>query len=115
LGRGADTIALDRAGFYEVRAAGLVAAAAVNTPPRESDLTHGNAEEMAAGFLSSAPGDSGPEEVLSPAEQDRRQRIWMLLLIAALLFLISELALSNLKVASGDSRSEAGNRAGRQL
>jgi hypothetical protein len=114
LGRGADTIVLDRAGFYEVRTAGLSAAVAVNTPPRESDLSHGNAEEMAAGFLSSAPGVTGPEEVLSPAEQDRRQRIWMLLLIAALLFLISELALSNLQVASGDSRSEADDRAGRQ-
>jgi hypothetical protein len=93
--RGVGAIALERAGFYEVRTAKLSAAVAVNTTPRESDLTHGNAEEMAAGLMSSEPAAFSPGEALTAAEQDQRQRIWILLLIAALLFLISELFLSN--------------------
>ena len=74
---------VDKAGFYEIRTMNVNAAVAVNTAPRESDLTHGNAEEMAAGWMSSKPAVYAQEERPTAEEQDRRQRFWTYLLIAA--------------------------------
>jgi hypothetical protein len=88
-------VVLDRAGFYEIRTMNLSATVAVNTVPRESDLTHGNAEEMIAGWLSSKPAVISQEERLTPDEQDKRQRFWVFLLAAAVLFLAAESLLSN--------------------
>jgi hypothetical protein len=95
---GSDSIPLDKAGFYEIRAMQLNATVAVNPIARESDLTHGNAEEMTAGWISSKSASFAQDERLSPEEEDSRQRIWSLLLIAAALFLLSELVLSNLQL-----------------
>jgi len=95
---GSDTVMVDKAGFYEVRTANLNASIAVNTVPRESNLTHGNSEEMAAGWLS--PGTraepvAAADERPTPEEQDRRQRMWRWLLLAALAFLVGEALLAN--------------------
>ena len=109
--KGSDDITLDRAGFYEVRTETLNIVVAVNTAPKESDLTHGNAEEMTAGWISSKPAALPSEETRTAAGQD--QRIWTLLLAAALLFLLSELFLSNFQMTSDETRLETdriGNR-----
>jgi hypothetical protein len=95
---GSDSIAVDKAGFYEIRAMHMNATVAVNPIPRESDLTHGNAEGMTAGWISSKSASFARDEHLSPEEEDRRQRIWALLLIAAALFLVSEFVLSNFEL-----------------
>jgi hypothetical protein len=104
-----EDVVLDRAGFYEIRTMNLSAAVAVNTVPRESDLTHGNAEEMIAGWLSSKPAVSSQEERPAPEEQDKRQRIWIFLLAAAVLFLAAESLLSNRRLTNEnkDDRSTA--------
>ncbi len=92
---GSDAVVVDRAGFYEIRTVNLNRIVAVNPSPRESDLAHGNAEEMAAGWMLHSSGNLYQYERASPDEQDRRQRIWSMLLIAAILLLLSELFLSN--------------------
>ncbi len=99
---GSDGLAVDKAGFYEIRTMKLNTAIAVNTVPKESDLTHGNAEEMIAGWISSKPAAFPREERATPEEQDRNQRIWVFLLIAAVLFLATELFLSNLRLTRDD-------------
>jgi hypothetical protein len=96
----AEEIVLDRAGFYEIRSMNLSTSIAVNTVPRESDLTHGNAEEMVAGWLSSKPAAFSQEERPAPEEQDSRQRIWIYLLTVAVLLLAAESLLSNLRLAN---------------
>jgi VanZ family protein len=73
------------------------AAVAVNTAPRESDLTHGNAEEMAAGWMSSKPAVYTQEERPTAEEQDQRRHFWTYLLIGAAFFLAAESLLSNLR------------------
>ena len=92
---GSDSIAVERTGFYEIRAENLNASVAVNAPSRESDLTHGDAEEMIAGWTSSKSTVFKQAEPATPEAQDRRQRIWALLLLAAALLLLSETFLSN--------------------
>ncbi len=88
-------IVLDRSGFYEIRTMNVNAAVAVNTAPRESDLTHGNAEEMAAGWMSSKPAVYTQEERPTAEEQDQRRHFWTYLLIGAALFLVAESLCSN--------------------
>jgi hypothetical protein len=103
-----EEVVLDRAGFYDIRTMNLSAAVAVNPVPRESDLTHGNAEEMIAGWLSSKPAVFSQEERLSPEEQDRRRHIWIFLLAAAIVFLAAESLLSNRRLPAentGDRRA----------
>ena len=95
---GSDALAVDRAGFYEIRTADLHAGVAANPSLRESDLNHGNAEEMAAGWVSIdskaqtyIPNDEGP----TAEEQDRRARLWRYLLFVVLALLIVEGLLAN--------------------
>lgn len=95
---GSDSTLAEKAGFYDIRTSILSASAAVNTIPRESNLVHGNAEEITVGWLSQnnqAVPITLPDERVSPEEQDRRQRFWRFLLLAALLFFITEGLLSN--------------------
>jgi hypothetical protein len=95
---GSDVLAVDMAGFYEVRTASLNTSVAVNPSLRESDLTHGNAEEMAAGWTSTeakAPAAVAPEDRPTPEEQDKRTRVWRYLLFAVLGLLIVESLLAN--------------------
>jgi hypothetical protein len=99
-----ESIVTEKAGFYEIRTVGKNAVIAVDTIPAESDLTHQSAQEMTAALK------SRPREVFTEdrhpgtEEQGRSQRIWIFLLLASLLCLVSELFLSNrsLKAASDD-------------
>ena len=112
LSRNSDLAVMERAGFYEIRTMGLNAIVAANVQPRESDLTHGNAEEMVAGWISSKPAVfSQTDQKTSPEEHDRLHHYWTFLLCGALLFLASELFLSNYRLTADDLRSES-HRAG---
>jgi uncharacterized membrane protein len=101
-----DLAVLEKAGFYEIRTMNLSASAAANVVPKESDLTHGNAEEMTAGWISSKPALFAQEERSTPEQQDRQQHFWTFLLIGALLFLVSESIVSNLRLTIDDLRLE---------
>jgi hypothetical protein len=95
---GEETITLDRIGFYEIRSSAGNVRVPVNSVPRESDLTHGNAEEMTAAWVFSQGGIAAPQandEQASPEAQDGRTRIWRYLLAASLAFLLGEGILSN--------------------
>jgi hypothetical protein len=94
---GSDAVTVDKAGFYQARMSGLNAMIPVNPIPRESDLSHGNSEEMVAGWVSRNPEAVSPttESIrLEPAEQERMQQFWRFLLLGALLFLLTEAFLS---------------------
>jgi len=100
-----NSIATDLAGFYEVRTQGLQASVAVNSAIRESDLTHGNAEEMAAGWISKEAGALqalSPDERPTPEEQDKRARFWRWVLLAVLTLLVLEGLLANRFVLKAD-------------
>jgi hypothetical protein len=99
-----ETVGVDAAGFYEIRTMSVAAQVAVNTVPRESDLAHGNSEEMVAGWM---PTDRNAlpvaqDERLSAEQQDQRQRLWLLPLLAALILLVSESILSNRSVVKSE-------------
>ncbi len=72
---------------------------AVNPVPRESDLTHGDVEEISAAWAAqepiarpTLPGD----EQTSPEELDRRQKIWRYLLAVVFVCFVAESLFSNL-------------------
>jgi hypothetical protein len=92
---GSKSVVTETAGFYEIRTMNSKAAVAVNPWPFESDLAHRDAEEMTAEWISSQPAAFSRDEPPAAEELDRRQRIWGFLLLAAVLFLISESLLSN--------------------
>lgn len=97
-GAAGEAITLDKAGFYEIRTASLNTSIAVNPSLRESDLAHGNYEEMAAGWVSGdakAPEAATADERPTAEEQDRRVRLWRFVLIAVLALLVVESFLAN--------------------
>jgi hypothetical protein len=102
-------VVTEMAGFYDIRTADLDATVAVNTVPAESDLTHASAEEMTAGWVSSKSGTFAGSEQPTAGEKDKNQRIWVFLFLAALLFLLSELFLSDsgLKAKGDEARKAA--------
>ena len=104
LSSNSESIVTEKAGFYEIRSIGKNAAVAVNTIPAESDLAHLSAKEMTAAWMSSAREVFSEDEQPNVEEHGKSQRIWIFLLLAALLCLVSELLLSNraLKAASDD-------------
>lgn len=98
LAPGSDALAVDMAGFYDIRMANLNTSIAVNPALRESDLAHGNAEEMAAGWMSGetkALAATSPDERPTAEEQDKRTRLWRYLLFSVLVLLIIEGLLAN--------------------
>jgi hypothetical protein len=99
MGPGSDAVQVDRAGFYEIRSPGLSVPVAVNAARVESDLSHGNAEEMTAVWLRPAAAAAGPQdaesEAAAPEEQDRRQHFWRYLLLFMLAFFLAEFLLSS--------------------
>jgi hypothetical protein len=102
---GSDAVSLETAGFYDIRSSGAHASVAVNPSLRESDLTHGNAEEMASGWASkeikTAEALSGDERP-TPEDYDRRSKFWRYLLLAAAALLIFEALLANRLVLKAD-------------
>jgi hypothetical protein len=99
---GAESIQLAEQGFYSVRVAGTgdrrPYAVAVNLAPEESDLASIAPET----FLSSVTGRPAATvgapmdlEPLTPADMEKRQSFWWFLLVAGLVALLAEGALSN--------------------
>jgi hypothetical protein len=98
LAPGSDAVAVDVAGFYDIRTARLNASVAVNPLLRESDLAHGNSEEMAAGWAATetgAPAVLSEDERPTAEEQDKRERLWRYLLLGVVAALILEGLLAN--------------------
>ena len=94
-------VQLDQPGFYEVRGrsnqSGTVSIAA-NLDTAESNLTMLDTQELSAA-LAGRPGSVNPAlrdaATLTPEDQERRQNFWWYLLIAGLLLLGIETAISN--------------------
>jgi hypothetical protein len=96
-------IVAEKAGFYDIRTEGADTAVAVNTVAAESDLTHQNAEEMTATWISNEPAAVSGDADAGAGGKDKNQHIWIFLFLAALLFLISESLLSGNKAKSARS------------
>ena len=96
---------LEEAGFYEIRPPGTnperTLAIAVNVDVTESELESMDPAELAAAVASrEASGEIGAGgEMLTPEmqarNQERRQSLWRLLMVAALVLLLAETAISN--------------------
>jgi len=105
-----DAAIVDKAGFYQVRMSGLNTVIPVNPTPRESDLSHGNSEEMVAGWISpdsEAVSPTTENVLLDSEEQERMQQFWRLLLLGALLFLLTEAFLSAQMSFKGEEGMQA--------
>ena len=100
---GAASIELGEQGFYSVRMQGTgdrkPFAAAVNIDPAESDLTPMSPEEFVASATGRAAvtpaGQSLEHPNLTPEDIEKKQRVWWVLLVAAVAALIGESVLSN--------------------
>ena len=94
-------VQLDQAGFYEVHGrsnqSGTVSLAA-NLDTLESDLTVLDTQELSAA-LAGRPGSVNPAAAdaatLTPEDQERRQNFWWYLLMAGIVLLGLETAISN--------------------
>ncbi|HET9468444.1 MAG TPA: BatA and WFA domain-containing protein [Vicinamibacterales bacterium] len=94
-------VQLEQAGFYEVHGrsnqAGTVSLAA-NLDTQESDLTVLDMQELTAA-LAGRPGSVNPAAAdaatLTPEDQERRQNFWWYLLMAGIVLLGLETAISN--------------------
>ena len=94
-------VQLDQPGFYEVHGrsnqAGTVSLAA-NLDTLESDLTVLDTQELSAA-LAGRPGTVNPASAdaatLTPEDQERRQNFWWYLLMAGIVLLGVETAISN--------------------
>ena len=92
---GSDSLLVGMSGYYEIRSMDRNMTVAVNTVPKESDLSPGNAEEMTAGWISKESAVFESDTQTEPEDLGRRQRVWVLLFIAALLLAAGELFLAD--------------------
>src|SRR5215475_8676105 len=90
-------VAAREPGFYRLRYAGNSDFAAVNLDGKESDLTRLDVEAFVAATTGADPkagAEAAAKERLSKEEIESRQRVWRLLLFAALLLFITEAVLA---------------------
>jgi hypothetical protein len=99
---GAESIQLAEQGFYSVRLAGTgdrrPYVVAVNLAPEESDLASVAPDTFLSNVTGRPAGNPAAPmdlEPLTPAEMEKRQSIWWFLLVAGLVALLGEAALSN--------------------
>jgi hypothetical protein len=95
---GGRLVALESAGFYELRpstdeGAAAVLTVAVNADPAESDLQASDPEEVTGGLRRS--GGTAASPPAAAADPERQQGAWWFLLLGALGVLAAETALSN--------------------
>src|SRR5207302_5610169 len=96
-------IELEEQGFYEIRTTGADArlkpraTVAVNLDPAESDLTAMDPRELVAAATGRAVSeiDQRAATAATPQDAERRQAIWWYLLLAGVVLLAAETALSN--------------------
>ncbi len=90
-------VAAREPGFYRLRYAGNSDFAAVNLDGKESDFTRLDVEAFVAATTGAGPkagAEAAAKERLSKEEIESRQRVWRLLLFAALLLSITEAVLA---------------------
>jgi len=90
-------VAAREPGFYRLRYAGNSDFAAVNLDGKESDFTRLDVEAFVAATTGAGPkagAEAAAKERLSKEEIESRQRVWRLLLFAALLLFITEAVLA---------------------
>jgi hypothetical protein len=90
-------VAAREPGFYRLRYSGNSDFAAVNLDGKESDLTRLDVEAFVAATTGGDPkagAEAAAKERLSKEEIESHQRVWRLLLIAALLLFITEAILA---------------------
>ena len=94
-------LTLREQGFYELRGrdtpVGSGRPIAVNVDPGESDLSHLDPQEIVAA-VTAVPGErlAGADfNLATPQDQERRQRVWWYLLLAALFLMAIETTVSN--------------------
>jgi aerotolerance regulator-like protein/VWA domain-containing protein len=90
-------VAASEPGFYRLRYAGNSDFAAVNLDGKESDLTRLDIEAFVTATTGADPkggAEAAARERLSKEEIESRQRVWWILLIAALLLFITEAVLA---------------------
>src|SRR5215813_5645388 len=90
-------VAAREPGFYRLRYPGNSDFAAVNLMSKESDLTRLDVNEFVAAMTGADPrttAGAAAREKLSNEEIESRQRVWRLLLVAALLLFITEAVLA---------------------
>lgn len=95
------TLRLERPGFYQLRSERQVGYLAANIDPAESDLEPMEPRELVAAVESPAPSDgfgASRAELLSPQELEARQRLWRYLLFLALLLLLLESIMANVRL-----------------
>lgn len=92
-------VALQEAGFYDIyegRAAGEpITSVAVNPPALESDFTPADPRELLLGVRRGDSTSAAAATPPAPAEREGRQRLWRLLLAAAVVLLIAEMIVAN--------------------
>jgi hypothetical protein len=91
---------LGEQGVYEVRTVGGGVSPyqiAVNLDPAESDLTPLDTQELLAAVTGRADGENAPVQAaeLTVEDAERQQGIWWYLLMAGLMLLVAEMAVSN--------------------
>ncbi|HYP28858.1 MAG TPA: VWA domain-containing protein [Blastocatellia bacterium] len=87
------SINASEAGFYSLRYPTAQEHVAVNLDTRDSDLTRLDVNEFVAAVLPDGAGQSArpaPSEKMGPEEIEGRQRLWLPLLITALILFIAE-------------------------
>ncbi len=97
---GEDLLDISAQGFYEIsvpRGTERPLLLASNVDPMEADLASLDVEEFVSTVAAEPPGAEGSlaAETLTPAQQEQRQRLWWYLLMATLLILAFETAISN--------------------
>jgi hypothetical protein len=97
---GADVLAVEEQGFYEIRnqgREGVPQTVASNVDLAESDLTPMDPQELVAAATGLAGGGSAEPAGAPPTQesQERAQRVWWHLLFAGLLLLAAESVLAN--------------------
>jgi aerotolerance regulator-like protein/VWA domain-containing protein len=93
-------VQLDEAGFYEIRGRGTQGAVSIasNLDTAESDLASVDMQEMTAslaGRAGTSAVSASDTPVMTPEEQERRQNFWWYLLMAGIVLLGLETAISN--------------------
>ena len=91
---------LGEQGIYEIRSAGSnePLPIAANLDPAEADLTQLDTTELSAAVTGRAAGEQVVQPAaaeITPLESERQQNLWWYLLVAGLMILAAEMALSN--------------------
>jgi hypothetical protein len=89
-----DYLVLQQPGFYEIREPNSLQLLAANPDPRESDLRQLSKEDRAL-WVSSAEAIQQSSAAIAGSESEKRQTVWWILLMLALLIALAEIYMAN--------------------